>query len=56
MQMKPSTAREKEIAVDGITGSAQKNIEAAAKYIRYLVKTYVDRPRFQINVKGIDNS
>jgi membrane-bound lytic murein transglycosylase MltF len=42
--MKASTAREREIAIENISGSAEKNIEAAAKYIRYLANTYVSDP------------
>jgi membrane-bound lytic murein transglycosylase MltF len=44
MQMKPSTAREPYIAIDGITESAERNIEAANKYLRYLITNYINDP------------
>jgi membrane-bound lytic murein transglycosylase MltF len=34
MQMKPSTAREPDIAIEGIEESAERNIEAGNKYLR----------------------
>jgi membrane-bound lytic murein transglycosylase MltF len=44
MQMKPSTAREPDIAIEGIEGSAERNIEAGNKYLRYLITKYVNDP------------
>jgi len=44
MQMKPSTAREPYIAIKGIEDSAERNIEAGNKYLRYLIKRYVNDP------------
>jgi membrane-bound lytic murein transglycosylase MltF len=44
MQMKPSTAREPDIAIEGIEESAERNIEAGNKYLRYLIKKYVNDP------------
>jgi membrane-bound lytic murein transglycosylase MltF len=42
MQMKPSTAREPDIAIEGIEESAERNIEAGNKYLRYLITKYVN--------------
>jgi len=44
MQMKPSTARESYIAIDGIEESAERNIEAGNKYLRYLITKYINDP------------
>jgi membrane-bound lytic murein transglycosylase MltF len=44
MQMKPSTAREPYIAIDGIEQSAERNIEAGNKYLRYLITNYINDP------------
>jgi membrane-bound lytic murein transglycosylase MltF len=44
MQMKPSTAREPDIAIEGIEASAERNIEAGNKYLRYLITKYVNDP------------
>ena len=44
MQMKPSTAREKQIAINDIERSAENNILAAAKYLRFLTEKYVSDP------------
>jgi membrane-bound lytic murein transglycosylase MltF len=44
MQIKPSTAREKAIAISGIDKSAEKNIQAGNKYLRYLIVTYINDP------------
>jgi membrane-bound lytic murein transglycosylase MltF len=44
MQMKPSTAREPYIAIDGIENSAERNIEAGNKYLRYLITNYINDP------------
>ena len=44
MQMKPSTAREPDIAIEGIEESAERNIEAGNKYLRYLITKYVNDP------------
>ena len=42
MQIKPSTAKEKPIGITGIAASADTNIHAGSKYLRYLADTYVD--------------
>jgi len=44
MQMKPSTAREPYIAIDGIEESAERNIEAGNKYLRYIITKYLNDP------------
>jgi membrane-bound lytic murein transglycosylase MltF len=44
MQMKPSTAREPYIAIEGIEESAEHNIEAGNKYLRYIITKYLDDP------------
>jgi membrane-bound lytic murein transglycosylase MltF len=42
MQIKPSTAKEKPIEITDVAASADSNIHAGAKYVRYLADTYVD--------------
>lgn len=42
MQMLPSTAADKAIGISGIAESSDRNIEAGAKYMRYLSATYVN--------------
>ena len=44
MQMKPSTAREPDVAIDGIDKSAERNIEAGNKYLRFLITKYINDP------------
>jgi membrane-bound lytic murein transglycosylase MltF len=44
MQMKPSTANDKAVAISGIDQSAEKNIQAGNKYLRYLIATYINDP------------
>lgn len=44
MQVKPSTARVKEIAIEGVDKSAQNNIHAGSKYLRYLITKYINDP------------
>jgi membrane-bound lytic murein transglycosylase MltF len=44
MQIKPSTAAEKDIAVSNVAGSAERNIEAGAKYLRFLADKYIPDP------------
>jgi membrane-bound lytic murein transglycosylase MltF len=44
MQLLPSTAREKAIAIKGVESSAERNIEAGNKYLRYLIETYINDP------------
>lgn len=41
MQLLPSTAADKSIGVPDIKSSAERNIYAGAKYLRYLISTYV---------------
>ncbi|WP_234683636.1 MltF family protein [Bradyrhizobium monzae] len=42
MQIKPSTAKGKPIEITGVAASADTNIHAGSKYLRYLADTYVD--------------
>lgn len=42
MQLLPSTAADKSIGVKDIVGSADRNIYAGTKYLRYLITTYID--------------
>lgn len=44
MQIKPSTAKEKQIAIDNVSGSAENNIQAGAKYLRFLADKYITDP------------
>jgi membrane-bound lytic murein transglycosylase MltF len=44
MQMKPSSAREKEIGIDDIVTRAEDNIHAGAKYMRFLADKYIKDP------------
>jgi membrane-bound lytic murein transglycosylase MltF len=44
MQMKPSSAREPDIAIEGIEESAERNIEAGNKYLRYIITKYINDP------------
>ncbi|MGB7832309.1 MAG: transglycosylase SLT domain-containing protein [Xanthobacteraceae bacterium] len=44
MQMKPSSAREPEIAIEGIEQSAERNIEAGNKYLRSIISKYLNDP------------
>jgi membrane-bound lytic murein transglycosylase MltF len=44
MQIKSSTAREKEIAINDVVTRAEDNIHAAAKYLRFLADTYLNDP------------
>jgi membrane-bound lytic murein transglycosylase MltF len=44
MQIKPSTAREKDIGIDDVETRAEDNIHAGAKYVRYLADRYVNDP------------
>jgi membrane-bound lytic murein transglycosylase MltF len=41
MQIKPSTAAEKDIAIAGVDASAEANINAGAKYLRFLATRYL---------------
>lgn len=41
MQLLPSTAADKSIGVSDISGSADRNIYAGTKYLRYLIETYI---------------
>jgi membrane-bound lytic murein transglycosylase MltF len=50
MQIKPSTAREKEIAITDVTSRAEDNIHAGAKYMRFLTDRYIaDLPAADVN-------
>jgi len=44
MQMKPSSAREPDIAIEGIEKSAERNIEGGNKYLRFLITKYINDP------------
>lgn len=53
MQIKPSTAEGAPILVRGVDKSAERNIEAAAKYLRFIVDEYYkDEPMTRLN-KGL---
>lgn len=41
MQLLPSTAKDKAIAIDGIDKDAARNVEAGAKYLRHLIDAYI---------------
>jgi membrane-bound lytic murein transglycosylase MltF len=45
MQLLPATAKDPVIGVPDIDKSAEKNIEAGVKYLRYLADTYLDDPK-----------
>ncbi|MGA7269291.1 MAG: lytic transglycosylase F, partial [Aestuariivirga sp.] len=45
MQLMPATAADKAVGVRGIDKSADRNIEAGAKYLRHLIDTYIDDPQ-----------
>lgn len=42
MQLLPSTAADKAIGISGVAESADRNIEAGTKYMRHLIKTYLN--------------
>ncbi len=44
MQIKPSTAADKNIGIKGVRGSVEKNIHAGAKYLNFLRKRYFSDP------------
>lgn len=44
MQILPSTAADPNVRVTGVTASADRNVEAASKYMRFLADTYLDDP------------
>ncbi|RDJ16875.1 lytic transglycosylase F [Rhizobium grahamii] len=44
MQLLPATAAGKEIGITGIAKSQDRNVEAGAKYLRYLVEVYINDP------------
>jgi membrane-bound lytic murein transglycosylase MltF len=53
MQIKPSTAAGAPILIDGVEASADRNIEAGAKYLRFMVdRYYKDAPMTRVN-KGL---
>jgi membrane-bound lytic murein transglycosylase MltF len=45
MQLMPATAADKAVGIRGIDKSADRNIEAGAKYLRHLIDTYIDDPQ-----------
>ena len=44
MQMMPATASTSAVAIKGIDKDAARNVEAAAKYLRYIADSYLDDP------------
>ncbi len=44
MQVLPSTAADPNVRVSGVRSSAEQNVEAASKYLRFLADTYLDDP------------
>ena len=53
MQIKPSTAAGAPILIKGVEASADRNIEAGAKYLRFMIdRYYEDAPMTRIN-KGL---
>jgi membrane-bound lytic murein transglycosylase MltF len=53
MQIKPSTASGAPILINGVDASAERNIEAGAKYLRFIVdQYYADEPMDRLN-KGL---
>jgi membrane-bound lytic murein transglycosylase MltF len=44
MQIKPSTAREKQVAIADVVSRAEDNIHAGSKYLRFLADTYIKDP------------
>ncbi len=45
MQILPSTASEPPISIHGVEKDPERNIHAGAKYMRYLLDTYLDEPQ-----------
>ena len=53
MQIKPSTAAGAPILINGVEASADRNIEAGVKYLRFMVdRYYKDAPMTRVN-KGL---
>jgi membrane-bound lytic murein transglycosylase MltF len=53
MQIKPSTAAGAPISISGVEASADRNIEAGVKYLRFMVdRYYKDAPMTRVN-KGL---
>ncbi|MCU7959625.1 MAG: lytic transglycosylase F [gamma proteobacterium symbiont of Bathyaustriella thionipta] len=48
MQIKPSTAADRNVGITGVAGSADKNIHAAVKYLAFLRKRYFSDPAISI--------
>ena len=44
MQIKPSTAADPSVGITGVEGSAEKNIQAGVKYLKYLADRYFSDP------------
>jgi membrane-bound lytic murein transglycosylase MltF len=44
MQLLPATAAGKEVGIKDIATSEDRNVEAGAKYLRYLIDVYIDDP------------
>jgi membrane-bound lytic murein transglycosylase MltF len=53
MQIKPSTAADKHIGIHGVDTSAERNIHAGVKYLRFIAdRYYADQPMDRLN-KGL---
>lgn len=44
MQLLPTTAADKSVGINGVEKDPNRNIEAGAKYMRYLITTYLNEP------------
>ncbi|MGH8335726.1 MAG: transglycosylase SLT domain-containing protein, partial [Gammaproteobacteria bacterium] len=53
MQIKPSTAREKQIAINDVVSNAENNIQAGAKYLRFLADTYITDPDIDVRERTL---
>jgi membrane-bound lytic murein transglycosylase MltF len=45
MQLLPSTAADSSIGIEDVDKSEDRNVEAGSKYLRLLIKTYLDDPK-----------
>lgn len=53
MQIKPSTAEGKPIEIHGVEKSADRNIEAGTKYLRFIADKHVNEPELDRLTKGL---
>ncbi len=51
MQIKPSTAADKNIGIKGVRGNVEKNIHAGAKYLNFLRKRYFSDPAISTHAR-----